>query len=179
MRLGGCQVKRTSLIVMPILAALVAGCGSSSKSTSSAASTPAPTTSTPAATSSTPTAGTAAVVTTKHNKLGTIVAAGPKKLTVYLFQADTASKSACAGACAKVWPPVTTTRQPGTAGHAIAADLGTITRSDGTKQVTYNGHPLYYFTKDGDVSDAYGEGSKAFGADWYVLAPSGKKIDKS
>jgi predicted lipoprotein with Yx(FWY)xxD motif len=173
-------VKRASIIVvvMPILAALLAGCGSSSSSTSNAASTPAQSTAAPA-TSSTPAASTAALVTTKHNKLGTILAAGPKKLTVYLFAADTASKSACAGACAKVWPPVTTSGQPGAAGHAMAADLGTITRPDGTMQVTYKGHPLYYFTKDGDVSDAYGEGSKAFGADWYVLAPSGKKIDKS
>ncbi len=46
-------------------------------------------------------------------------------------------------------------------------------------QVTYKGHPLYYFAKDGDAGDAYGQGSKSFGAGWYVLAPSGKKIDKS
>ena len=61
----------------------------------------------------------------------------------------------------------------------MAADLGTITRPDGTTQVTYKGHPLYYFRKDGDAGDAYGQGAKAFGAGWYVLAPSGNKIDKS
>lgn len=177
-------MKRASMIVvMPIVAALLAGCGSSSKSTSSAASappasTPAPTSSAPA-TSSTTATSTVALVTTKHNKLGTILAAGPKKLTVYLFQADTSSKSTCTGACAKVWPPVTTSGHAQVAGQAMAADLGTSTRPDGTLQVTYKGHPLYHYSKDGDVSDAYGEGSKAFGADWYVLAPSGKKIDKS
>ena len=64
-------------------------------------------------------------------------------------------------------------------GSAKAADLGTITRPDGTKQVTYNGHPLYYFARDGDRSDAYGQGVKQFGASWYVLAPSGKKVDTS
>ena len=64
------------------------------------------------------------------------------------------------------------------AGGAVSASkLGTTTRSDGTKQITYNGHPLYFFVKDGDAGDAYGEGVKAFGADWYVLAPSGNKID--
>jgi predicted lipoprotein with Yx(FWY)xxD motif len=61
----------------------------------------------------------------------------------------------------------------------MAADLGTITRPDGTMQVTYKGHPLYFYAKDGDAGDAYGEGLKSFGADWYVLTPAGKKIDKS
>jgi predicted lipoprotein with Yx(FWY)xxD motif len=61
----------------------------------------------------------------------------------------------------------------------LTAKLGTITRSDGTVQVTYNGHPLYYYAKDGDAGDAYGQGIKGFGAAWYVLAPSGNKIDTS
>jgi predicted lipoprotein with Yx(FWY)xxD motif len=123
-----------------------------------------------------------ALVTTKHTKLGTILGAGPKTLTVYLFAADTASKSACSGACATVWPPVTTSGQAKTGGHAMAADLGTITRPDGSTQVTYKGHPLYFYAKDmkdGDAGDSYGQGLKSFGADWYVLAPSGNKIDKS
>ena len=87
-----------------------------------------------------------------------------------------------AGACATVWPPVTTTGKAQAAGQAMAADLGTITRADGTMQVTYKGHPLYFYAKDvkdGDAGDTYGQGLKSFGADWYVLAPSGKKIDKS
>jgi predicted lipoprotein with Yx(FWY)xxD motif len=174
------QVRTASIAtVVPIVAALLAGCGSSSKSTTSAAPrSTATSTSTPAATSSTPTA-TAALVTTKQNKLGTVLAVGPKKLTVYLFEADTGSKSTCAGACASVWPPVTTTGQPRTGGHAVASDLGTVTRSDGTVQVTYKGHPLYFYAKDGDVSDAYGQGIKSFGAGWYVLGASGNKIDKS
>jgi hypothetical protein len=57
--------------------------------------------------------------------------------------------------------------------------LGTITRSNGVKQVTYNGHPLYRYVKDGDAGDAYGEAIKSFGAEWYALAPSGKKVDLS
>jgi predicted lipoprotein with Yx(FWY)xxD motif len=119
------------------------------------------------------------MVATKHSKLGTILAAGPKRLTVYLFEADKGSSSSCSGVCAKAWPPVTSDGQPHAAGSASATDLATITRPDGTKQVTYKGHPLYFFEKDGDSGDAYGQGSKAFGAGWYVLAPSGAKVDNS
>ena len=64
-------------------------------------------------------------------------------------------------------------------GAAMASHLGTITRPDGSRQVTYNGHPLYYFVKDKDQGDSYGQGVNAFGASWYVMAPSGNKIDKS
>jgi predicted lipoprotein with Yx(FWY)xxD motif len=69
--------------------------------------------------------------------------------------------------------------QPQATGGALATKLATITRSDGTTQVTYNGHPLYHYAKDGDAGDAYGQGVKGFGAGWYVLGPSGNKIDTS
>jgi predicted lipoprotein with Yx(FWY)xxD motif len=71
------------------------------------------------------------------------------------------------------------TGAPQASGGAMSADLATITRADGTKQVTYRGHPLYLFVKDKHDGDAYGEAVKAFGAEWYALAPSGNKIDKS
>jgi predicted lipoprotein with Yx(FWY)xxD motif len=118
-------------------------------------------------------------VSTKHSKLGMILAAGSKQLTVYLFEKDRGPRSSCTGACASFWPPVTTTGKPDAQGRAVAADLGTITRTDGTKQVTYKGHPLYYFVKDKDSGDAYGQAMKAFGAEWYALAPSGSKVDNS
>jgi predicted lipoprotein with Yx(FWY)xxD motif len=166
------------------VAALLAGCGSSSSSSSSsstAASTPASTASTqsPAAsTSTTAASGSGVAIESKHAKLGTILAAGPKKLTVYMFEADKGTTSSCSGACAKVWPPVTTSGAPTAAGGAVSADLGTTKRSDGTEQVTYKGHPLYFYDDDKDAGDAYGQGSKAFGASWYVLKPSGAKIDE-
>jgi predicted lipoprotein with Yx(FWY)xxD motif len=100
-------------------------------------------------------------------------------MTVYLFEADKGPTSTCSGACAAVWPPVTASGHPKATGGALAADLATITRSDGATQLTYKGHPLYYYAKDGDKGDAYGQGLKSFGAGWYVLAPSGNKIDKS
>lgn len=168
-------------------AALAAGCGSSSSTTTSttatAASAPA-TTATQAASaatgsSATPNAGSATGTTigVKHSKFGTTLVAGPNHMTVYLFEADNGGHSTCSGACAAAWPPVTTGGRPQTSGSASAANLGTITRSDGTRQVTYNGHPLYFFAEDKDGGDAYGQGSKAFGAGWYVMTPSGNKID--
>ncbi|HEV2998290.1 MAG TPA: hypothetical protein VGX16_04225, partial [Solirubrobacteraceae bacterium] len=102
-----------------------------------------------------------------------------KRMTVYLFEGDHGAASACTGACAQVWPPVRTSGAPQASGGTSASQLGTITRADGTKQVTYAGHPLYYFARDGDNGDAYGQGVVGFGSSWYVLAPSGKKVDKS
>jgi predicted lipoprotein with Yx(FWY)xxD motif len=119
------------------------------------------------------------VVSTKHGKLGTILDAGTKHLTVYMFEGDKGGNSTCTGACAHVWPPVTTAAALSTSGAAVAGDLGTITRTDGTKQVTYKGHPLYFFAHDGDSGDAYGQGVVGFGSSWYVLKPSGSKVDNS
>jgi len=177
------------LAVLGISALLAAGCGSSKSSSASNASNassayPSETTSsaTTASTAATtkPSGGTGTVVTVKHaSKLGTILAAGSKKLTVYMFEGDKNGASSCSGACASVWPPVTTSGAAVVHGAAMSADLGTIVRADGTKQVTYKGHPLYFFAKDKDSGDAYGQGVHGFGSDWYVLKPSGSKVDNS
>jgi predicted lipoprotein with Yx(FWY)xxD motif len=99
---------------------------------------------------------------------------------VYLFEKDMHGKSACYGACATFWPPVITKGKPLARGGVSAAKLGTTKRRDGKLQVTYAGHPVYYFKGDaGKARRASGEGSKAFGASWYVLNAAGKKIDKS
>jgi predicted lipoprotein with Yx(FWY)xxD motif len=170
------------------VAVIAAGCGGSgSSSTKTAVASGAAQTQTGSAyaartTTSAPASSSAAsavLVTTKQSKLGTILAAGPKQKTVYLFEGDKGSSSACSGACAQVWPPVTTSGEAKSAGSAVAGDVGTITRPDGTRQVTYKGHPLYYFARDGDKGDAYGQGVVGFGASWYTLAPTGSKVDKS
>lgn len=179
----------TGLIaLLGISALLAAGCGSSKSSSASNASSAYPAageTSSSATTASTAAAttrsgGAGTVVTVKQaSKLGTILAAGSKKLTVYMFEGDKNGASSCSGACVSVWPPVTTRGGATASGAASSADLGTITRADGTTQVTYKGHPLYFFARDKDSGDAYGQGVHGFGADWYVLAPSGSKVDKS
>jgi predicted lipoprotein with Yx(FWY)xxD motif len=121
-------------------------------------------------------AGGAATVKTRHGKLGTFLVDG-KGRTLYLFEKDKTKKSRCSGSCAVAWPPLTTTGKPQAAGSAKASLLGTSKRSDGTTQVTYNGHPLYRFVQDKKAGDTKGEGVDAFGAEWYVLSPSGKKIE--
>jgi predicted lipoprotein with Yx(FWY)xxD motif len=179
---------KPAALLAAALALAASGCGSSSSksSSSSAAASPA-TTSTASsgvtrgygggASSASTTSAAPVSVTAKSSKLGLILAAGPKRKTVYLFENDTGSASSCSGGCASVWPPVTGTATAGAG--AVSADLGTITRSDGTTQVTYKGHPLYFFARDGDAGDSYGEGLKSFGASWYVLTPSGRKVDNS
>jgi hypothetical protein len=71
---------------------------------------------------------------------------------------------------------VTATGTVTASGGAQASDLGTITRSDGTKQVTYDGHPLYYFAGDSGPGTASGQGNDGFGAKWWLVSPSGSDI---
>lgn len=158
-----------------LAAAGLAACGSGSGSSASpssgygsaAASQPA---TAPASTG-------AAIVRTASSPLGThlVDARGD---TLYLFEKDRGTASACTGACAAAWPPAVTAGAPRSAGAAKAGDLGTAARADGQLQVTYAGHPLYTFSGDTRPGQAAGQASDAFGAEWYVLAPSGTKIEK-
>lgn len=99
--------------------------------------------------------------------------------TMYLFEADKGSTSTCTGACAAAWPPVTVSGSPQAGSGVSQSLLGTITRSDGTMQLTYDHHPLYYFAGDASAGQDKGQGLKAFGAGWYVVNASGAKIDTS
>jgi predicted lipoprotein with Yx(FWY)xxD motif len=94
---------------------------------------------------------------------------------LYMWLGDDNDKSNCAGDCALAWPPVLTATAPKAAGGARSANLGTITR-DGRKQVTYKGHPLYYFVVDSGPGTTKGQGSDSFGARWWLVAPSGAPI---
>jgi predicted lipoprotein with Yx(FWY)xxD motif len=97
--------------------------------------------------------------------------------TLYLFEADKTRDSTCYKACAQAWPPVTATGSPRAGSGASPALLGTTRRTDGATQVTYGGHPLYYFIADMKPGDVKGQGLNQFGAKWYVLSPAGQKID--
>jgi len=83
--------------------------------------------------------------------------------------------STCSGQCAVFWPPLIGS-QPQAAGGVAASKLTTITRADGSSQVAYNGHPLYYFKNDMQTGDTKGEGVTAFGGTWYVVGPSGDML---
>ncbi|HET6506796.1 MAG TPA: hypothetical protein VFG42_08400 [Baekduia sp.] len=96
--------------------------------------------------------------------------------TLYLFEADTTSKSTCNGACASAWPPVTTSGTPKAVHGAKASMLKTSKRSNGATQVTYDGHPLYRYIGDTAPGQTNGQGLDAFGAFWYMVNPGGTAI---
>lgn len=96
--------------------------------------------------------------------------------TLYLFEADKPNVSNCSGACQSLWPPLTSHAKPQAHGGVLAAKIGATT-GGAKQQVTYNGHPLYYYAADKKPGDTTGQGLKQFGAEWYVLAATGNKID--
>ncbi|GAA1878025.1 hypothetical protein GCM10009736_52430 [Actinomadura bangladeshensis] len=131
-------------------------------------------------TSAAPTGGTSGqtIKTASVGNLGPILVDGAGR-TVYLFEKDKGNQSSCSGSCAAVWPPVTTSVKPQPGSGADASKLSTTKRSDGTTEVSYAGHPLYYYAPDGTSSGSTGgQGLDQFGAKWYVLSPSGSAVTK-
>ena len=174
------------LAILPILVVLaggtIAACGSGSSDSSGTASSSTNTSSGGggaygAAPKSTPAAASGAVsIKTATGKPGTFLVDSSGR-SLYLFEADKSSTSTCNGACAAAWPPLTTTGAP-TAGTGVKANLlGTSKRDDGKMEVTYNGHPLYYFANDSAPGDIKGQGVDAFGAEWYAVSPDGKTAE--
>jgi predicted lipoprotein with Yx(FWY)xxD motif len=164
-----------SLAALTVVGALVlAACGGSGTSSSSGSgSTPSYGGAKPNTTSNSSAA--ASVVSTKNTSLGTFLVDGTGR-TLYLWDADHGSNSTCTGACAQAWPPVTTTGTPKASGAVKASLLGTTKRADGTREVTYAGHPLYTFAGDTQAGQTTGEGSNGFGAPWWVVTPAGKAL---
>jgi len=148
------------------VALLVAACGGGSSNSSSSAQN---------ANSASGNAAGGLSISTAQGADGTYLT-GASGRAVYLWVADMSSKSTCAGGCAAEWPPVITKSAPTGGGGVQTSDLGTTTRSNGAKQVTYNGHPLYYFIGDSGAGMLNGQGSNGFGAKWWLVAPSGSAI---
>jgi predicted lipoprotein with Yx(FWY)xxD motif len=98
--------------------------------------------------------------------------------TLYLFTRDSGNTPSCTGACTSVWPPVTwsTAAQVGTG--ASASLLGTVANAGGQQQITYNGHPLYYYVGDVNAGETNGEQLDQFGGLWYVVSPSGMQVSQ-
>jgi predicted lipoprotein with Yx(FWY)xxD motif len=143
--------------VIPLIALSVAACGGGGAATAATPKT---------------SSGGSATVGVSNSSLGSILVNSSGR-TVYLFKADVGTKSACSGACATAWPPLLATGTPTAGAGLTASKLGTTTRSDGTRQVTYNGHPLYRFVKDQKPGQVNGQGVTAFGASWFALTPAG------
>ena len=162
------RVPMAAKLGVPVAAGLLAAaCGSAAGSTAAGPAAGG----TPASSAS----GTATVIESHAGSAGPFLTNSSGR-AVYLWAADSMNKSTCSGACAGAWPPVTAQGHVTAADGAKTADLGTITRSDGSKQVTYDGHPLYYFAGDSGPGQTNGQGSDSFGAKWWLVAPAGTKI---
>ncbi len=128
-------------------------------------------------------ANAAKVEVQQSKQYGPFLAEG-SGMPLYIFSTDTQGQgsakasSSCKSGCATAWPPATASTKP-TAGSKIdSAKLATITRSDGKKQLTYNGWPLYTFSKDKASGPPSGQGKQAFGGHWYLITPNGTKDQK-
>jgi predicted lipoprotein with Yx(FWY)xxD motif len=146
--------------VVPLVALAVAGCGGNDN--------------TPTATVKPASAGSG-TVRVADTALGKILVDSQGK-TLYLFEQDTGTTSTCSGGCAAGWPPLRASGKPKAGSGAKVSLLGTTPRSDGKPQVTYNGHPLYYYSGDSEAGDTNGQNVDAFGAEWHVLSPSGDAV---
>jgi predicted lipoprotein with Yx(FWY)xxD motif len=102
-----------------------------------------------------------------------------KGITLYDFPKDKGTSSACYGACAALWPPLLTKGKPVAVRGARASLLGTTKRKDGKLEVTYGGHPLYYFVSDRKPGQTTGQALNQFGAPWWVISPAGKEIHRA
>jgi len=117
----------------------------------------------------------ASVVSTKTSSLGTFLVDGQGR-TLYLWDADHGPRSTCTAACAQAWPPLTTTGAPKASGAVKSSLLGTATRADGSREVTYAGHPLYTYAGDTRPGQTTGEGSDSFGAPWWTVTTAGRAL---
>src|SRR5262245_32708292 len=154
------KIFRTVGPVILIIAGLIAlgACGSSNNGSSAGSNSGGP-----------------ATVEAHNGPTGTYLTDGQGR-SLYLFVADTGGTPTCNGACAAQWPPLLTTGTTQAATGVTASMLGTVDRSGGAKQVTYNKHPLYLFIEDTAAGDVNGQGVNAFGALWWLVSPAGNAI---
>lgn len=163
-RIDLCRRKNTLCIVAACGALVIgaAGCGGGAKKATPSRSS-----------------GSAHVsVSVRSTRYGAMLFDGAGR-ALYLFTKDRPSRSLCFGACAKAWPPFLAGANPAAAKGARSALIGLIRRSDGTSQVTYRGHPLYYYEGDRRPGQVLCQGVDQFGGIWYVIAPSGAAIRTS
>jgi predicted lipoprotein with Yx(FWY)xxD motif len=156
---------------VPILAGgavLLAACGSSGTPSASG------TTKAANASSTTPAAAGSVVISTRSTSHGTVLV-NAKGRTLYWFAIDTPTTSKCTGSCATYWPPVIG-KPTAAAGTSLMHALGSITRSNGQIQATYDGHPLYTYIGDTAAGDVKGNGKNLSGGLWWAATPSGAKL---
>jgi predicted lipoprotein with Yx(FWY)xxD motif len=152
------------LAALAVVGLIAAACGSSTPSAGHS------TTTTPVSPAATTGAGQVVADVMSSAKIGSPILTNSAGMTLYKFSADSGTTSACAGSCATAWPPVTV--PSGTVpkgGPGASGSFGTITRSDGTLQVTFDGHPLYTFSGDSSAGATNGQNLTSDGGTWTVV----------
>ncbi len=169
---------RTILLLGAACATLVLGvaaCGDDSSSDASATTAPTATTATPARPAGTASKRRGTTVKAMNSRYGRMLFDGRGR-AIYLFTRERTAKSRCYGQCAVAWPPVLTSGRPRARGGADAGRLGTTPRRGGRRQVTYNGHPLYYYITDTKPGQITCQDVTEFGGTWLVVDPRGNAI---
>lgn len=172
-RSTGSRVPLSAMALLLAGGVVLAACSSTSSSTTPPSRPPSSSSSSSSSTS------TAAVLHTATSSTYGTYLTDSSGYALYILSSDPSNKSTCSGACAAVWPPLVVTGTPSVASGVSSADVGTITRSSGHIQLTYNHHPLYTFTHDTAPGQTNGEGIKAFGGTWMLMSPSGTPIAPS
>jgi predicted lipoprotein with Yx(FWY)xxD motif len=152
----------TGAAVAALAAVAVAGCGGGDDNATAATAPPKTANGAPA---------TLGLASTGLGK----VLVNSQDRTLYLFQADHGTTSACTGGCATEWPPLRASGKPSIGTGLPSSAVGTTKRSDGKPQVTYHGHPLYTYVGDQKAGDTTGQGLNAFGGLWYAVTSSGRQ----
>jgi predicted lipoprotein with Yx(FWY)xxD motif len=162
--------KKLGLIGLATVALILAACNAGTGAGSATASASA---SASAAASASGGGGSLYQISIGQTSLGSVLT-GTDGKTLYLFTKDSAGKSACSGDCATNWPPLTVpSGQAATAGEGVTGTLGTITRDDGSAQVTIADHPLYYYAPDKAAGDTNGQGENDV---WFAVTPGGEAV---
>jgi predicted lipoprotein with Yx(FWY)xxD motif len=162
-----------ALVALAAVGVLAAGCGSNGSGSGSGSGSGGYGSSGTAPASGE--ASSVATVSASSTMLGMVLVDGSGR-TLYLFEKDQPNQSACAGACVAAWPVDPTSGAPKAGSGVKASLLGTIKRGDGSTQVTYNKHPLYYYSGDSQTGQHNGQGVDAFGAAWFVVTPAGGAV---
>jgi predicted lipoprotein with Yx(FWY)xxD motif len=155
-------------------ALLLAGCGGDDDDDSGATGAAATATSTTAEVGSAASVGKGTTIQVSSSDYGQILFDGENR-AIYLFDKEEGSSSECYGDCASAWPPVLTKSEPQAGNGVDAGRLGTSKRDDGTTQVTYAGHPLYYYAPEGP-GQVLCQNVDEFGGLWLVVTPDGEPV---
>lgn len=178
-RLGGIFGGARSIVGLAAVSLILAACssaGSTSTSASATASASASASASSAAASASESASTpasgggATAINVADSSLGQVLTDQDGR-TIYRFTPDSANTSTCTGNCASTWPAVTASGSAPTAGSGVTGQVGTMTRDNGTTQVTVNDFPVYYFAGDSAAGQVNGQG---VGGNWFVITAAGE-----